>query len=71
MVQFYVFKTVLLNLLKLIHLYEHQQEAKVPFLAILGTFEMQLNVTFHQGLHYLLMTKIDVQTKEKEGNYKC
>ena len=23
---------------KIIHLYEHQQETKVPFLAILGTF---------------------------------
>ena len=37
-VQYTTFKTVLLYLLKVIRLYEHQQETKVPFLAIFYTF---------------------------------
>ena len=34
MVQYTIFKTLLFNLLKVYRLYEHQQETKVPFLAI-------------------------------------
>ena len=37
MVQYTIYKTVLLYLLKFIRLYEHQQETKVSFVAIFGT----------------------------------
>ena len=35
-----IFKTALLYLLKFIRLYEHQQETKVPFIAIFGTLSL-------------------------------
>ena len=38
MVHYTIFKTVLLYLMKVYPLYEHQQETKIPFLAILSTF---------------------------------
>ena len=42
MVQYTIFKTALLYLLKVFFcLYEHQQETKVPFVAIFGTFSQK------------------------------
>ena len=38
MVQYNIFKTILLYLLKVYPLYEHQQETLIPFLAIFCTF---------------------------------
>ena len=38
MVQYTILKTVLLYLLKFVHLYEHQQETQGTILAIFGTF---------------------------------
>ena len=41
MVQCSIFKTVLLYFWKFICLYEHQQETKVPLLAIFGIFSQK------------------------------
>ena len=38
MAQYMIVKTVFLYLLKVIRLYEHQQETEVPFLPVFGTF---------------------------------
>ena len=43
MVQYITFKTVLLYFCKFMGLYEHQQETKVPFLAIFDNFSRKLS----------------------------
>ena len=69
MVQYTIFETVLLYLLKLIHLYEHQQETKVPILAIFSSFSRKSAEVNVKDDKTLFAVTCNISTMHTENNF--